>query len=51
MAAGQATDNMGRTTIQVPDDLADELHDRKERGDSYADVIYRLIEKEETDDE
>jgi predicted CopG family antitoxin len=36
---------MGRTTIQVSDELADELHDRKERGDSYEDVIWRLIER------
>jgi predicted CopG family antitoxin len=39
--------NMGRTTIQVPEELADELHDMKSRGDSYADVIYRLIEEAE----
>jgi predicted CopG family antitoxin len=38
---------MGRTTIQVSDELADELHDRKERGDSYEDVIWRLIEETE----
>ncbi|MDQ2072830.1 antitoxin VapB family protein [Haloarcula sp. H-GB4] len=36
---------MGRTTIQVSDELADELHDRKSRGDSYEDVIWRLIEE------
>jgi predicted CopG family antitoxin len=35
---------MGRTSIQVSDELADELHDRKDRGDSYEDVIWRLIE-------
>lgn len=35
---------MGRTTIQVSDRLADELHDRKDRGDSYEDVIWGLIE-------
>ena len=40
-------DDMGRTTIQVSDELADELHDRKERGDSYEDVIWRLIESAE----
>lgn len=37
--------DMGRTTIQVSDELADELHDRKDRGDSYEDVIWRLIEE------
>jgi len=36
--------HMGRTTIQVSDELADELHDRKERGDSYEDVIWWLID-------
>jgi predicted CopG family antitoxin len=36
--------DMGRTTIQVSDELADELHSRKDRGDSYEDVIWRLIE-------
>lgn len=39
--------DMGRTTIQVSDELADELHDRKERGDSYEDVIWRLIQAAE----
>jgi len=33
------------TTISVPEDLADELYERKQRGESYADVIYRLIEQ------
>jgi hypothetical protein len=37
-------DDMGRTSIQVSDELADELHDRKDRGDSYEEVIWRLIE-------
>lgn len=35
---------MGRTSIQVSDELADELHGRKDRGDSYEDVIWRLID-------
>jgi predicted CopG family antitoxin len=43
------TADMGRTSIQVSDELADELHDRKERGDSYEDVVWRLIER--ADDE
>lgn len=38
---------MGRTSIQVSDELADELHSRKERGDSYEDVIWRLVEEKE----
>lgn len=36
---------MARTSIQVSEELADELHERKERGDSYEDVIWRLIDK------
>lgn len=36
---------MGRTTIQLSEELADELHGRKARGDSYEDVIWRLIEE------
>jgi len=38
---------MGRTTIQVSEELADELHDRKSRGESYEDVVWRLIEASE----
>jgi predicted CopG family antitoxin len=44
-----AESDMGRTTVQVSDELADELHARKGRGDSYEDVIWRLID--EADDE
>ena len=36
---------MSDTSIRVSTDLADELHKRKSRGDSYEDVIWRLIEK------
>lgn len=36
---------MGRTSIQVSDELADELYDRKGRGESYEDVIWRLIDR------
>ena len=32
------------TTIQVTEKTADELHDLKDRGDSYDDVISRLLE-------
>ena len=35
------------TTISVPEDLADELYERKGRGETYADVIRRLLEAEE----
>jgi len=43
--------DMGRTTIQVSDELADVLHDRKDRGDSYEDVIWRLLEEVADGDE
>lgn len=32
-------------------ELADELHGRKRRGDSYEDVIWRLIEEADANDE
>lgn len=38
-----------RTSISVSEELADELYSRKNRGESYEDVIWRLIE--EADDE
>jgi predicted CopG family antitoxin len=42
--------NMSDTSIRVTHELADELHDRKNRGDSYEDVIWRLIEAAEDSD-
>lgn len=39
------TQCMSDTSIRVSEELADELHDRKNRGDSYEDVIWRLVEK------
>lgn len=35
------------TTIQVAEETADELHDRKQRGDTYDDVIRRLLDDRE----
>ena len=35
------------TSIRVTTELADELHDRKERGQSYEEVIWQLLEEEE----
>jgi len=32
------------TTIRVSEELADELHERKSRGDTYNDVVRRLLE-------
>lgn len=49
MATSEQTDGMGKTSIQVTDELADELYNRKQRGESYEDVIWRLID--EADDE
>ena len=34
---------MGRTTISVSTGVADTLHDLKERGESYDDVLRRLL--------
>jgi len=36
--------DVGKTSIQVSEELADELYTRKKRGDTYEDVIWRLIE-------
>jgi len=38
--------NMGDTSIRISEELADELYDRKNRGESYEDVIWRLISNE-----
>lgn len=40
----QADNSMSDTSIRVSDELADELFSRKQRGESYEDVIWRLIE-------
>jgi hypothetical protein len=49
MDATEKRPDMGKTSIQVTDELADELYNRKQRGESYEDVIWRLID--EADDE
>jgi hypothetical protein len=41
---------MDRTTIQVSERLADRLWDEKQRGDSYEDVIWRLLGEEDSAD-
>lgn len=38
-----------RTSISVTEKLADELYSRKNRGDSYEDVIWQLIEEADAD--
>lgn len=45
MATQTVIASMGRTSIQVSDELADELHARKSRGESYEDVIWQLVEE------
>jgi hypothetical protein len=49
---GPTTDNpsVSNTTISLPEDLADELYERKARGESYADVVQRLLEAADSDD-
>lgn len=37
--------SMGRTTISLDEETADKLHEMKRRGDSYDDVVRRLIEE------
>lgn len=49
MTVQEVSDGMGRTSIGVSEQLADELHDRKNRGDSYEDVIWRLIDAADID--
>jgi 5-methylcytosine-specific restriction endonuclease McrA len=39
------------TTIQVTESAANALFDRKQRGESYEDVIWRLIEEADSDNE
>ena len=50
MSAETEAADMTDTSIRVTHELADELHDRKDRGDSYEDVIWELIEEASDDD-
>ena len=47
MAMKNDSPDMGRTSIQVSEELADELYEMKKRGESYEDVIWRLIDDSE----
>lgn len=38
------------TTIRVTPEVADELHNKKERGESYDDVLRRILELGEYDE-
>ena len=49
--ATETVDVSDRTSISVTDKLADELYERKQRGDSYEDVIWRLIEKADSEED
>lgn len=37
-------DSMSRTTVSLKEETADQLHSMKDRGDSYDDVVQRLIQ-------
>lgn len=43
MEAIRAMVVMGRTTISVSEDVADKLHEMKQRGESYDDVLRRVL--------
>ena len=49
MKGETVADPMSDTSIRVTNELADELFDRKRRGESYEDVIWRLIEEADSD--
>lgn len=38
---------MADTSMRVDDDTLDRLHDRKQRGESYNDVVVRLLNSTE----
>ena len=38
---------MGQSSMRCSDDLLDKLHEMKERGESYEDVVWRLIDSHE----
>jgi hypothetical protein len=42
---GDESGETKRTSISCSERLADELYGRKKRGESYEDVIWRLIEQ------
>lgn len=41
---------MGRTTITISDECADALYELKQRGDTYEDVIWRLMDEQPPED-
>jgi len=50
---GVNTSHMERTTVSVSEEVADELHEMKQRGESYDDVLRRVLglEDDNTDTE
>jgi predicted CopG family antitoxin len=40
---------MDRTTVSVSEEVADELHGMKRRGESYDDVLRRVLDLESED--
>lgn len=42
-------ETMSRTTVSLSEETADDLHEMKQRGDSYDDVVRRLIQHWEND--
>lgn len=43
--------DMGDTSIRVSEELADELFERKRRGESYEDVLWSELEKADSFDQ
>ena len=48
MSESETQRNTAVTTIRVAPSTADDLHDLKSRGDTYDDVVCRLIEDADT---
>lgn len=46
MTTAKQFPGMSDTTISLPEEIADELYERKSRGESYADVIRELLEQD-----
>lgn len=49
MSTDNVSVDVSDTSIRVSNELADELFSRKERGESYEDVIWRLIEQADSE--
>lgn len=49
-AASSSIMGDGTTTIQVSDEMWSELNSRKQPGDTFEDVLWRLVEEAEQSD-